>query len=264
LKLKEDNTAKVEIQGYLSIGGDAKLEQQRVTKIKEYLSLKGVSLDKISIKELDNTNKLATNQIDLIISSTGDIIPTAQAKPVDPVALNPNDINNAKQVSQSVEFSLDTNITAQSKEVLNQMASVLQSNKAIAVELQGYLSPKNPDAEKEMQRVISVRNYLLEKGVQEQQIAIRPLDDNQLQAGTNTEQKVSQINKVDVIFSVAENSPNAFLSPDSDPNLLRFTSALNYLMGDEKTAKETLFKAMGITKPESQGALVDPNLFRQK
>jgi outer membrane protein OmpA-like peptidoglycan-associated protein len=263
LKIKFDQQAKVEIQGYLPVGSQAELEQQRVLAIQAYLLKQGLAANQIIIKPLDN-NKLVFNQVDVIISSSQEGINTAQAKPteVNNMAFNPADMINKSQISQSIEFSLDSNITAQSKEVLDQVASVLQSNQAIAIELQGYLPSNNGSAEKENQRLLAVRQYLTDKGVKEAQISIRPLDNNQLQADVNTDQKISIVNKVDIILSMGENTNTALLSPDSDTQLLRFTSALNYLMGDEKSAKSSLFKAMGIKQPDAEGAMVLPEQIK--
>jgi outer membrane protein OmpA-like peptidoglycan-associated protein len=81
------------------------------------------------------------------------------------------------QVPRNVHFALDKSfISQQSAEVLDRVAEVLQQYPFIVIELQGHTDPRASDAYNQAlgrRRALSVRNYLLRKGIKPERMTIR-------------------------------------------------------------------------------------------
>ncbi|KAF3890885.1 OmpA family protein [Tolypothrix bouteillei VB521301] len=81
------------------------------------------------------------------------------------------------QVPRNVHFALDKSfISQESAAVLDRVAEVLQQYPFIVIELQGHTDPRASDAYNQAlgrRRALSVRNYLLRKGIQPERMTIR-------------------------------------------------------------------------------------------
>ena len=80
-------------------------------------------------------------------------------------------------ISRNVHFALDkSNLSPASTKVLDQIITVLQANPYISFDLSGHTDPRAPQAYNQalgMRRAVSVRNYLLKRGIEPQRMTIR-------------------------------------------------------------------------------------------
>jgi outer membrane protein OmpA-like peptidoglycan-associated protein len=80
-------------------------------------------------------------------------------------------------IARNVHFALDkSNLSPASTKVLDQIITVLQANPYLSFDLAGHTDPRAPQAYNQalgMRRAISVRNYLLKRGIEPQRMTIR-------------------------------------------------------------------------------------------
>ncbi|NJK52683.1 MAG: OmpA family protein [Leptolyngbyaceae cyanobacterium SU_3_3] len=111
--------------------------------------------------------------------------PVAQAPPPTPTTPEPN-IPIRITVPKNVHFALDkSNLSPESTRVLDRIAEVVLANPTIVLELQGHTDPRASDAYNQKlgeRRSLSVRNYLIRKGISPARMTIRSLaNDNAAQ-----------------------------------------------------------------------------------
>ncbi|MEO1373241.1 MAG: OmpA family protein [Cyanobacteria bacterium J06635_10] len=87
------------------------------------------------------------------------------------------------QVPRNVHFALDKSfISDKSAEILDRVAEVLKEYPFIVIELQGHTDPRASNAYNQAlgnRRALSVRNYLLRKGIQPERMTIRSFGETQ-------------------------------------------------------------------------------------
>ncbi len=80
-------------------------------------------------------------------------------------------------IPRNVHFALDkSNLSPASTKVLDQIITVLQANPYLSFDLSGHTDPRAPQAYNQalgMRRAVSVRNYLLKRGIEPQRMTIR-------------------------------------------------------------------------------------------
>jgi outer membrane protein OmpA-like peptidoglycan-associated protein len=105
--------------------------------------------------------------------------PKIAASPVVTVAPTPVVIPAQVNVTipRTVHFALDkSNLSPASTKVLDEIIQILQANPYLSFDLSGHTDPRAPQAYNQalgMRRAISVRNYLLKRGIEPQRMTIR-------------------------------------------------------------------------------------------
>ncbi|MGD1875113.1 MAG: OmpA family protein [Mastigocoleus sp.] len=116
-------------------------------------------------------------------------IPQCTSKPIPPPPPTPPTIIEPPpkeiilKVPRNVHFALDKSfISPASAEVLDKVAEVLKEIPSIVIELQGHTDPRASDAYNQAlgrRRALSVRNYLLRKGIPPEKMTIRSFGESQ-------------------------------------------------------------------------------------
>jgi outer membrane protein OmpA-like peptidoglycan-associated protein len=100
--------------------------------------------------------------------------PVVEAVAPTPVVI-PAQLNVA--IPRNVHFALDkSNLSPASIKVLDEIIQILQANPYLSFDLSGHTDPRAPQAYNQalgMRRAISVRNYLLKRGIEPQRMTIR-------------------------------------------------------------------------------------------
>jgi outer membrane protein OmpA-like peptidoglycan-associated protein len=100
--------------------------------------------------------------------------PVVEAVAPTPVVI-PAQLNVA--IPRNVHFALDkSNLSQASIKVLDEIIQILQANPYLSFDLSGHTDPRAPQAYNQalgMRRAISVRNYLLKRGIEPQRMTIR-------------------------------------------------------------------------------------------
>ncbi|GAB1541491.1 hypothetical protein NUACC21_41620 [Scytonema sp. NUACC21] len=109
------------------------------------------------------------------------------------------------QVPRNVHFALDKSFISQaSAAVLDRVAEVLQQYPFIVIELQGHTDPRASDAYNQAlgrRRALSVRNYLLRKGVAPERMTIRSFGESQRKVPGGTDiVDYARDRRVEIIF----------------------------------------------------------------
>ncbi|HEY9701582.1 MAG TPA: OmpA family protein, partial [Allocoleopsis sp.] len=226
--LKEYPNLSVEIQGNLpaiSKINSQDVDSKRVVNTRSYLISKGIRSNQILVRSTGKPKEKETEkgELKLVINGNSDtfiamagrlkngglsspLLETLQAS-LPPEVLNQVPANTVPETvasvpnlatpikaDQSLNFSLNADINPNNQKALDEIALTLQKEPNKTVELQGYLkggNNTNPDLE--MERVIAVRTYLLDKGVKEDQVIIRELVGDTVASN-------NQQNKVDLLF----------------------------------------------------------------
>ncbi|MEL6813865.1 MAG: OmpA family protein [Cyanobacteria bacterium J06598_3] len=88
------------------------------------------------------------------------------------------------RIPRNIHFALDRSfISAESANILDQIAGALLSYPSLTIELQGHTDPRASDAYNEAlgeRRALSARDYLLQKGVAPERMRIRSFGESQL------------------------------------------------------------------------------------
>jgi outer membrane protein OmpA-like peptidoglycan-associated protein len=108
------------------------------------------------------------------------------------------------RVPSNVHFALDKSfISGESAAVLDKIAEVLQKYPVIVVELQGHTDPRASDEYNNAlskRRAISVRNYLLRKGIAPERMTIRAFGESKLISDSPDRVNYARDRRVEVIF----------------------------------------------------------------
>ncbi|MUG99902.1 OmpA family protein [Scytonema sp. UIC 10036] len=109
------------------------------------------------------------------------------------------------QVPRNVHFALDKSFISQdSSAVLDRVAEVLQEYPFIVIELQGHTDPRASDAYNQAlgrRRALSVRNYLLRKGIAPERMTIRSFGESQRKVPGGTDVvDYARDRRVEIIF----------------------------------------------------------------
>ncbi|KOP24881.1 cell envelope biogenesis protein OmpA [Hapalosiphon sp. MRB220] len=104
----------------------------------------------------------------------------------------------------NVHFALDKSfISAESAAVLDQVVAVLQKYPFIVVELQGHTDPRASNAYNlalGKRRALSVRNYLLRKGISPERMTIRSFGETQRKTEGNTRVDYARDRRTEIIY----------------------------------------------------------------
>ncbi|MCY7368011.1 MAG: right-handed parallel beta-helix repeat-containing protein [Chamaesiphon sp.] len=118
-------------------------------------------------------NKLTTTTV--IPGNCALTEPKIAASPVAEPAIVPEKVTIT--IPRNVHFALDKSyLSPASTKVLDQIITVLQANPYLSFDLSGHTDPRAPQAYNQalgMRRAISVRNYLLKRGIEPQRMTIR-------------------------------------------------------------------------------------------
>ncbi|ARV63333.1 cell envelope biogenesis protein OmpA [Nostocales cyanobacterium HT-58-2] len=109
------------------------------------------------------------------------------------------------RVPRNVHFALDKSfISQQSAAVLDKVAEVLQQYPYIVIELQGHADPRASDAYNQAlarRRALSVRNYLLRKGITPERMTIRSFGESRRKVPGSTDiVDYARDRRVEIIF----------------------------------------------------------------
>ncbi|KYC40148.1 cell envelope biogenesis protein OmpA [Scytonema hofmannii PCC 7110] len=109
------------------------------------------------------------------------------------------------QVPRNVHFALDKSfISQESAAVLDRVAEVLQQYPFIVIELQGHADPRASDAYNQAlgrRRALSVRNYLLRKGIPPERMTIRSFGESRRKVPGSTDiVDYARDRRVEIIF----------------------------------------------------------------
>ncbi|OUC11920.1 MAG: cell envelope biogenesis protein OmpA [Alkalinema sp. CACIAM 70d] len=108
--------------------------------------------------------------------------PEPPKPPVQPPPVQPPEPIRLK-VPRNIHFALDKSfISDRSAQVLDKVAAVLKANPTIIIDLHGHTDPRASDAyniELGKRRALSVRNYLLRKGIDPSRMTIRTFGERQ-------------------------------------------------------------------------------------
>jgi outer membrane protein OmpA-like peptidoglycan-associated protein len=129
--------------------------------------------------------------------------PEPPAPPPPPPEVPPEPIR--LRVPRNVHFALDKSfISQESAAVLDRVAQVLQQYPNIVIELQGHADPRASDAYNQAlgrRRALSVRNYLLRKGIAPERMTIRSFGESQRKVPGGTDiVDYARDRRVEIIF----------------------------------------------------------------
>jgi outer membrane protein OmpA-like peptidoglycan-associated protein len=137
----------------------------------------------------------------------GPIQPPACVTPPAPVPKIPEKPPEAPivlKVPRNVHFALDKYfISKNSAAVLDKVVKVLQDNPSIIIELHGHTDPRASDAyniELGKNRAISVRNYLIKKGIDPARMTIRTFGERQRKTEGNTRLDYARDRRTEIIY----------------------------------------------------------------
>ena len=172
------------------------------------------------IKTLDGTNLTPKPNI---------TIPNCTTRPVARVSDSPVKSETEQlEADQPVTTSVPTNIhfasnksqlSPESKAVLNQVAEVLQQYPFLTIELQGHTDARasnqyNLTLSKE--RAIAARNYLMQQGVEPERMTILPLGETKLKQPGNTSLEHAYNRRVEINFQDLRGIEIIFEEQDND------------------------------------------------
>ncbi|KAM3097054.1 OmpA family protein [Phormidesmis sp. 146-12] len=110
-------------------------------------------------------------------------------------------------VPKNVHFALDQSyISPESASVLDRIAAVVLANPTIILELQGHTDPRASDDYNQrlgQRRALSVRNYLIRKGINSARMTIRSFGERQRRSDGNTRLDFARDRRVEVIYKDA-------------------------------------------------------------
>ncbi|MGV0027362.1 OmpA family protein [Phormidesmis priestleyi] len=110
-------------------------------------------------------------------------------------------------VPKNVHFALDKSyISPESARVLDRIAAVVLANPTIILELQGHTDPRASDEYNQKlgeRRALSVRNYLIRKGINPARMTIRSFGERQRRSDGNTRLDFARDRRVEVIYKDA-------------------------------------------------------------
>ncbi|TFI53730.1 cell envelope biogenesis protein OmpA [Mastigocladus laminosus UU774] len=108
------------------------------------------------------------------------------------------------QAPNNVHFALDKSfISAESAAVLDRVVAVLQKYPFIVVELEGHTDPRASNAYNlalGRRRALSVRNYLLRKGISPERMTIRSFGETQRKTEGNTRVDYARDRRTEIIY----------------------------------------------------------------
>jgi outer membrane protein OmpA-like peptidoglycan-associated protein len=113
------------------------------------------------------------------------------------------------KVPKNVHFALDKSfISARSAQVLDRIAQALLDNSTIIVEIQGHTDPRASDEYNlalGARRAISVRNYLLRKGIANERMTIRSFGERRLLSPGRSKLDFARDRRVEIDYKDARN-----------------------------------------------------------
>ena len=129
------------------------------------------------------------------------------------------------KVLKNIHFALDkSNISSRSAQILDQIAAVLIRYPFLTIELQGHTDFRASNQYNfalSKRRAISVRNYLLQQGVELARMTIRPLGESQLKKSGSTVLEHAYNRRVEIIFRDLRGLDISFEEQDQDLQLER-------------------------------------------
>jgi outer membrane protein OmpA-like peptidoglycan-associated protein len=137
-------------------------------------------------------------------------VPTCVTPPIAQVPTPPTPEPNVPirlTVPKNVHFALDKfYISPESARVLDRIATVVLANPTIILELQGHTDPRASDAYNQKlgeRRALSVRNYLIRKGINPARMTLRSFGERQRISDGNTRLDFARDRRVEVIYKDA-------------------------------------------------------------
>jgi hypothetical protein len=192
--MREYPNLNIEVQGNLAslaqLGNVASTEALRLAKIRTYLLNNGITADRIIMRSLGAAaNPEAEAQIYLSLGGSrntfSEIATRIQQGNVNPIlsrVLPQNFLANAPQpptpdvqiaaIAQTIEFAPAGKMTDVSNAKLDALLKRIADRSDIAIELKGNLD----GSELEVNRLMGLRSYLLQKGISSDRILISPTD----------------------------------------------------------------------------------------
>ncbi|MEM7759825.1 MAG: OmpA family protein [Cyanobacteria bacterium P01_A01_bin.40] len=178
--------------------------------------LPGTTISAIATKAEDGTSEPAFNAVINSLEKTASsippsmTIPSCTTKPLAqaslPPAISKVPLNQpvTLRVPTNIHFALDRSVISdQSKEILKQIAVVMQQHPFLTIELQGHTDSRASDQYNlalSKQRAISARNYLMQQGVQPEKMTINPLGESKLKKPGNTSLEHAYNRRVEIKF----------------------------------------------------------------
>jgi len=153
------------------------------------------------------------------------VVPQCTSKPVPeppepPPAPTPEPEPLRLRIPRNVHFALDkANISPESAEILDQIIVVLEEYPFITVELIGHTDPRASDAynlDLGRRRALSVRNYLLSKGIAPERLTIRSLGESQRRTSGDDRIDYARDRRVEMIFQDARGLDIIFEEQETD------------------------------------------------
>lgn len=124
------------------------------------------------------------------------------------------------RVPTNIHFALDQSvISSQSKEILNQIAVVIQQHPFLTIELQGHTDSRASNQYNmalSKQRAIATRNYLLQQGITPERMIIQPLGESKLKKPGNTSLEHAYNRRVEIKFHDLRDMDILFEEQDAD------------------------------------------------
>lgn len=129
------------------------------------------------------------------------------------------------RVPRNIHFALDqSNISAESALILDQVAAVLLEHPYIIIELQGHTDSRASDEYNQAlgnRRASSTRDYLLRKGVAPERITIRSFGESNLRVEENNIVDYARNRRVEIMFSDVRGLDIIFENQENDLQLER-------------------------------------------
>lgn len=126
-------------------------------------------------------------------------------------------------VPTNIHFALDkSELSAESKTVLDRVAGVLQQYPFFTIELQGHTDPRASNQYNlalSKQRAIAARNYLLQQRIQPERMTILPLGETKLKKPGNTSLEHAYNRRVEIEFKDLRGIDIIFKEQNSDLQL---------------------------------------------
>lgn len=190
--LREYPTLNIDVQGHLAslteVGTDSP-DAQRLSQVRTYLLNRGIDGGRITMRSLGASKTDDTPKILLALGGTRDTfsqisdrIKQGNANSILQSAL-PNGLPNVissspiasmpiqvQAISQRIEFAPIGKMTDPSNANLDALISRIVNNPEVAIELQGSLD----GSQLEVNRLMTLRSYLLQKGIASDRILISP------------------------------------------------------------------------------------------
>lgn len=267
--LREYPALNIDVQGRLASLTEVTTnspDAQRLGKVRSYLLKRGVDGSRITMRSLGSIETNDKPQILLALGGTretftqisnrirqgngGSILPNvlpidlSNASSNSPVASAPVQV---QAISQRIEFAPIGKMTDPSNANLDLLISRIVGSPEIAVELQGNLD----GSEIEVNRLMSLRSYLLQKGIASDRIVISP---------TNSDNR-DTANSITLTLANLEGLPIAQL-PDSQP-----TKPIAQQGNDNRLSlnlPNLNLPNLGITPSSLLGQLLDPENYSRQ